>query len=393
MMQRCYDILDLPTGATFDDAKRAYRDLASVWHPDRVSAKNPRLQKKAEERLKEINSAYQLLSSHVKSTGQMPFPSHTGEAPESGGNPKPPGPDVASWPRRRFPVVLFLVTVVMAAAGFHYYHSLLRIDMGHSVARERLELSDTQTRELIKNLPVTAPTETAPVVPAPKAAETPHPVTKMTVNMPERGSRGETGIHTGPGGDARGGNEQVAVIDKLIEQAESLLAAGHYPESRAAYESALALVSETDAQPAAGLRARKTMIDIGMARDEIVYGGRGYVHYRNRWVPPDIYRKEFVTYRDQRRHFKEMIGPLSRAIDPEVNATLMRRYPGQVIHKKVVTCLDLELIENSSLSARFRATYQWEVWTFNAQDTGRLVVAVRYLPKSDQWRIGEIVDQ
>lgn len=57
-IQRSFDILELKDGATLDDAREAYRDIASVWHPDRFSG-NPRLRHKAEQKLKEINLAYE----------------------------------------------------------------------------------------------------------------------------------------------------------------------------------------------------------------------------------------------------------------------------------------------------------------------------------------------
>jgi DnaJ domain len=54
-----YKILELEQGASQPEIKRAYRDLAMVWHPDRFS--NPRMQQKAEARLKQINAAYEFL--------------------------------------------------------------------------------------------------------------------------------------------------------------------------------------------------------------------------------------------------------------------------------------------------------------------------------------------
>ena len=63
-IKRCYETLGLTPGASEEDAKTAYRDLVQVWHPDRFSH-NPSLQKKAEEKLKEINNAYEAVKTHI----------------------------------------------------------------------------------------------------------------------------------------------------------------------------------------------------------------------------------------------------------------------------------------------------------------------------------------
>ena len=57
-----YRILELNAGASAEDIKRAYRDLARVWHPDRFLS-DDRLRKRAEGRLAEINAAYEFLIS------------------------------------------------------------------------------------------------------------------------------------------------------------------------------------------------------------------------------------------------------------------------------------------------------------------------------------------
>ena len=58
----CYRILGLPPGAALADIKKAYLDLAQVWHPDRF-AHDPRLQQKAQDNLQRINEAYEILQS------------------------------------------------------------------------------------------------------------------------------------------------------------------------------------------------------------------------------------------------------------------------------------------------------------------------------------------
>jgi DnaJ-domain-containing protein 1 len=61
-ISRCIEILGLKPSASQEEVNQAYRDLVNVWHPDRFVG-NPRLQKKAEEKIKEINAAYEYLKS------------------------------------------------------------------------------------------------------------------------------------------------------------------------------------------------------------------------------------------------------------------------------------------------------------------------------------------
>ena len=57
---QAYRVLGLAPGATADEVKTAYRDLAQVWHPDRFPDNN-RLREKAQQNLQRINEAYALL--------------------------------------------------------------------------------------------------------------------------------------------------------------------------------------------------------------------------------------------------------------------------------------------------------------------------------------------
>ena len=57
-IRKSFEILEIGADATEDEARQAYKDLVAVWHPDRFSH-NPRLKKKAEEKLKEANLAFE----------------------------------------------------------------------------------------------------------------------------------------------------------------------------------------------------------------------------------------------------------------------------------------------------------------------------------------------
>lgn len=65
--------LEVDPGASAEQIKQAYRDQTKVWHPDRF-ANDVRLQKKAEEKIKEITLAYRRLSGVSAYEQQVPRP-------------------------------------------------------------------------------------------------------------------------------------------------------------------------------------------------------------------------------------------------------------------------------------------------------------------------------
>ena len=74
-LRRCYEMLGLTPGASWDEIRQAYKDSVSVWHPDRF-VNNPRLQQKAEEKIKDINAAYEKISTFFKEYGTPNFANH-----------------------------------------------------------------------------------------------------------------------------------------------------------------------------------------------------------------------------------------------------------------------------------------------------------------------------
>lgn len=65
-INRCYRALELEPGASLEQVKQAWRELVKVWHPDRFP-NDAKMQHKAQERLKAINGAYEILTEFLAS--------------------------------------------------------------------------------------------------------------------------------------------------------------------------------------------------------------------------------------------------------------------------------------------------------------------------------------
>ena len=74
-----YEALGLQKGASEEEIKKAYRKLAKKYHPDL----NPG-DKTAEEKMKEVNAAYEILSDPEKKARYDQF-GHAGVDPSYGG--------------------------------------------------------------------------------------------------------------------------------------------------------------------------------------------------------------------------------------------------------------------------------------------------------------------
>ena len=77
-MKDPYEVLGVPHGASEDEIKKAYRDLARKYHPDNY-ANNP-LADLAQEKMKEINEAYDTLMKGGSASASSASASYQGQS-------------------------------------------------------------------------------------------------------------------------------------------------------------------------------------------------------------------------------------------------------------------------------------------------------------------------
>jgi DnaJ-domain-containing protein 1 len=65
-LEDAFRILDLTPDASFEDAKKAYKEKVVKSHPDKVSHLSKELQEKARELTLKLNSAFALIKRHKK---------------------------------------------------------------------------------------------------------------------------------------------------------------------------------------------------------------------------------------------------------------------------------------------------------------------------------------
>jgi hypothetical protein len=78
LIKQCFQILEVAPNASVEEVSRAYRDLVKVWHPDRF-AHDDRLRQKAEEKLKDLNRAYETLSRYLSDVAEQ-TPNYAGSS-------------------------------------------------------------------------------------------------------------------------------------------------------------------------------------------------------------------------------------------------------------------------------------------------------------------------
>ncbi len=134
-----YDILGVSKSASFDEVKKAYRKLALEWHPDKNKAAG------ANEKFKEINEAYAVLSDSKKKETYDQFGSAAFQPGMGGGAPGQgpfagQGPFTYSWSSGGPPASGFGADFEQTIDPFEIFEQFFGGGMGRASGRARREV-------------------------------------------------------------------------------------------------------------------------------------------------------------------------------------------------------------------------------------------------------------
>ncbi|MGZ5444258.1 MAG: J domain-containing protein [Thermoanaerobaculia bacterium] len=71
-LRESYRMLEVRSDASDEEVQRAHRELTKVWHPDRFG-NDPELRRRAEEKLKAINEAWETIRASREGSSRRPY--------------------------------------------------------------------------------------------------------------------------------------------------------------------------------------------------------------------------------------------------------------------------------------------------------------------------------
>jgi curved DNA-binding protein CbpA len=405
MCEQYFKILEINTDATLKEVEQAYRDLAQIWHPDFVSTKNPRLKKKAEEKMKEINEARSKIIANLtkKKGGKTEGHNEWEQAErdkaareqaererakrerakrEKAAQERAEAVKKAEQTRKRtedeifkkraesmaakskakknggdheadfkkYLVIFLPVFVISVGIIFFYGKNDIKIKHSQQIPSPQLQPPEASLKKPIKKQP--------PLISVQQGKR----IDSIPLSLQQQDDDLKQML--------------INKIDNIISEAENHLKSKQYLKSKTSHESALEMISDSQFKKDSLFLARKRKIEEVLLNKDIVCGSQGFIKLKNKWIDPN-----------------ELKNIITQITDPHIRLYLINKYSGQNIHKNDVKCNNLILKKKSKSSSHFRVFYKWEVWTFKTIKEGELSLDIVYNSETDQWQFGKIYEK
>ncbi len=163
-------------------------------------------------------------------------------------------------------------------------------------------------------------------------------------------------------------------------------------EAKIGYETALASIQSSRFKTDKVLDTYRRDIESILAADDIVYGSKGYVLHKGRWITPDAlelarYSEGFVKYKGEFRDHKTLKNTIIKLCDPLIQKYLTSRYSGKTVHSKNIYFQKIILTRSNAEFSQYSVYYTWKVSTFKGMDEDGCTVDIKYNVSTDKWSL------
>jgi hypothetical protein len=184
----------------------------------------------------------------------------------------------------------------------------------------------------------------------------------------------------------------IQVVENHLHTAAVQRREKRFLEAKIGYETALASIQSSRFKTDKVLDTYRRDIESILAADDIVYGSKGYVLHKGRWITPDAlelarYSEGFVKYKGEFRDHKTLKNTIIKLCDPLIQKYLASRYSGKTVHSKNIYFQKIILTRSNAEFSQYSVYYTWKVSTFKGMDEDGCTVDIKYNVSTDKWSL------
>ena len=186
--------------------------------------------------------------------------------------------------------------------------------------------------------------------------------------------------------------QDIQTVERYMQAADAHRQEKRFLDAKKGYETALAAVMNSNFQEDDKLAAFREMIASRLAADDIVYGSKGYVRYRDKWLSPEElelarYSEGFVRYKGEFRDHRTLKPTVNKLCEPLVQKYLTRKYSGRTVHTRNIHFQKMILTRNNAVFSQYAVSYKWAVSTFKGLDEDICKLDIKYTVETGKWSL------
>ncbi|MFC1876466.1 protein kinase [Thermodesulfobacteriota bacterium] len=186
--------------------------------------------------------------------------------------------------------------------------------------------------------------------------------------------------------------KELSKVETMVATADTYRRNENYDAAKKQYATALELIEQSAYRVDSRLLQQKVIIQDRLLQEDMIYGPRGYIHYKEAWVSPEEYeilrlKEGYVKFQEEFRDYRTLRKLIRSKTEPLVESYVLSKYSDEAIHKKDIKYQRIHLKENTSEQSNYMVDYTWEVWRFKGIDEGACSVEIVYKVAKDSWEL------